>query len=350
MFVALITTVIFSFATFSPLGLLQQGRNSIEGRIVTSDKRAIEHVRAFLLSDGYSQLRQTYADNSGRYQFKNLIAGDYYVQVEPAGSGYERQTERVEVNPFSVGRRPGSEIFHVDFVLKPDKSRQKTTPGAKASLGSGDLAFYQEVPVPAKAAYQMGMHSLSRDQLKSAEVELIQAIKIFPDYYDALEVLGSEYAKHSAYDAAVPLLMHAVEINKNGWHAHYSLGIALIGLNKRADGLQALHRAVELNPNSINASMRLGLELANDDQTRDEAIKTLTNVTQMAGKHLPEAYLLLASLYSRNKQYREAADALEGYLHASPPGSQRERIKRKVEELRLKADKHSNFAKSAASY
>jgi len=51
---------------------------------------------------------------------------------------------------------------------------------------------------------------------------------------------------------------------------------------------------------------------------------------------------------ARRGQYREAADALEGYLQTSPPGTQRESIRRKVEELRQKAHKQSNFARSAA--
>lgn len=349
MLATLVPALSLLLATFLPAGLLQQGqgRNSIEGRITTADNRSLENVRVFLLNDGYSQLKQIYADGSGRYQFKSLNAGDYYIQVEPAGTGYQRQTQRVEVNPFTMGRRPGAEIFRVDFVLMPEKVRKKTTDIENVTVKANGLVFYQDVPGPAKDAYQLGMQSLSRSDLKAAEVELIRAIKLFPDYYEALDTLGSEYARHSVYDASVPLLTHAVRVNKDGWHALYALGIALIGLDRRTEGLQALRRAVVVNPESINAGMRLGLELAKDVQTRDEAVKTLTNVTQMAGKRLPEAYLALASLYSKNNQNREAADALEAYLNSSPGSDQRESIKRKIEELRRKVRKSSSPAKSA---
>jgi len=57
----------------------------------------------------------------------------------------------------------------------------------------------------------------------------------------------------------------------------------------------------------------------------------------MAGKRLPDAYLILASLYSKNKKYQQAADALEAYLQASPTTPQRESVKLKIEELRKKA-------------
>jgi tetratricopeptide (TPR) repeat protein len=331
---------------FNASGFFQQGRNSIEGLINTTDNRTLENVRVFLLNDGYSQLKQIYADGSGRYQFKGLAAGDYYVQVEPAGTGYERQTQRVEVNPFTIGRRPGAEIFRVDFVLKPERAAKKTTAIEKGIIVSNGLIFYQEVPAAAKEAYQRGMQSLNKFDLRAAEVDLVSAIKLFPDYYDALEALGSEYVKHSFFDSATPLLTHAIEINKNGWRAYYALGISFIEANRRADGLEALRRAVALNPDSINAGMRLGLELAKDNNSRNEAIKLLTNVTHMAGKKLPQAYLILASIYIKNNQNREAADALEAYLNSSPDSAQRESIKRKIEDLRRKARKGSSLAES----
>lgn len=339
MLATLIPALLLLLATFSPVSPFQQGRNTIEGRVMTTVNRPLENVRVFLLTDGYSQLKQVYTDGSGRYQFRGLNAGDYYVQVEPAGMGYEREMERIEVNPFSMGRRTGAEIFRVDFVLRPERARKKPTEIVSVTAKSNGLVFYQDVPGPAKDAYQSGIQSLSKSDLRTAEVDLFRAIKLFPDYYEALETLGSEYTKHSVYDAAVPLLTHAVEVNKNGWHALYALGIALIGLDRRAEGLEALRRAAVVNPESINAAMRLGLELAKDEQTRDEALKTLTNVTQMAGKRLPDAYLILASLYSKKGRYGEAADALEDYLQTSLTNNQRESIKRKIEELRRKSHK-----------
>jgi tetratricopeptide (TPR) repeat protein len=175
-----------------------------------------------------------------------------------------------------------------------------------------------------------------------AEVELTHAIEIFPDYFDALEMLGTEYVKHAFYDAATPLLAHAVEVNKEAWHSYYGLGVSLLELGKRQEGIDSLRRALDVNPKSINTGMRLGLELAKDGEHTEEAIKVLSNVTEMAGKQLPEAYLALASLYSKNKHYKLAAEALEGYLQTAPTSAQRESIKLKIEDLRKKEKSATN--------
>lgn len=340
--------VIFAFGIVAilPLSAVDasaQNRNRIEGRVLTSEGKALPNVRVFLLNDAYGQRGFTYTDGSGRYEFRNLSAGNYYVQVEPAGTGYERQSVRVEVNPYNPSGVGGAETFRVDVVLKPEKPTKKTEVSEEIVTGPESVVFVQEVPSAAKEAYQEGASKLKKEDLKGAEVSLTHAIQLFPDYYDALEMLGSMYVKHDYFDAAAPLLNHAVEINRTAWHSFYGLGVSLLELNQRPEGLEALRRAAVLNPKSINVSMRLGMELAKEERFADEAIKLLTITTQMAGKRLPDAYLALASLLSKKGQYKEAADALNAYLSALPTTDQREDIKRKIEDLRQKAARtHSN--------
>jgi len=341
MYSASITIILLAFSFLPSGNIFLQSRNSIEGRVITPQSKPLPNVRVFLLNDGYGQRSSAYTDGGGRYQFRNLGPGNYYVQVEPAGTGYERQTVRVEVNPYNPSGI-GAEIFRVDIVLKPEQPTKKSESPDEVLPGADNLLFVQDIPPAAKEAYHEATQSLKKEDLKAAEVSLTRAIELFPDYYDALETLGSEYVKHAFYDAAEPLLAHAVEINRNGWHSYYGLGVAQLELNKREEGLEALRRAVALNPKSINASMRLGLELSKEERFTDEAIKVLTSTTQMAGKKLPDAYLALASLRSKNKQYREAADALEAYLQAMPETNQRDNIKQKIAELRQKAAKSRN--------
>lgn len=335
MFFAFFASVLLSLTFFLPMtSVAAQGRNTIEGRVTTPENRPLENARVFLMNDGYGQAGFTYTDGSGRYVFRNIRRGYYYVQVEPAATGYERQTQRIEVNAPDLAGTGGADFYRADFVLKPSTAGKRE--GEDTSKSANPVLFYQDVPGPAKEAFKQGAQSLEKNELGVAEAALVHAIELFPDYYDALEMLGSMYVRHAQYDAALPLLSHAVEVNQRSWQAFYGLGVALIESQRRAEGLDALRRARTLNPESVNVNMRIGLELAKEERSYEEAIKALTKVTALAGKRLPNAYLVLASLYGKRKQYNEEASALEGFLRAAPDAPQRETIKRKITELRQK--------------
>jgi tetratricopeptide (TPR) repeat protein len=228
----------------------------------------------------------------------------------------------------------GGEVVTVDFNLSLPRGARR----AGADTGTAGTVFYQKIPDTAKAEFLKGVKSLETNAFDDAVPPLKRAIEIFPDYYDALEMLGTEYVRRGDFPTALPLLTRAVEVNKNGY-GYYPLGVALIESKRRDDGIKALQRAVELFPNSINANMRLGKELARDEQRRPEAIKAMENVARLAGKRVPEAYLALASLYSKNQQYREAADAMEIFSQTIPESDTERRGKMKsvVEQLRQKA-------------
>lgn len=308
-------------------------QNIIEGRVTTEDGRSTENMRVFLIDDGSQQRAMTYVDASGRFRF-SAAKGTYLVQVEAAGSDYEPQSVRVEIfNPFARRSTP----THVDIVLKlrDQLKRERAAPPP----GSANIVFSQNVPQPAREAYEKASQSLAKNDLSNAVNLLKRALEIFPDYFDALETLGSEYVKQRSYDEAIPSLRRALQVNDKGWRSHYALGVALAETKQREEGIVELRRAVELNPESPNTNMRLGMELAKNQQTYAEAIRALEKVKSLAGKSIPDAYFYLASLYSKQEQYAEAADALETYLAAMPnaDATQRAQYQRAIERLRQKA-------------
>lgn len=310
-----------------------QARNTIEGRVTTEDHQPIKDVRVFLQDDGYSQIGTAYTDSAGRFRFLNLRSGNYYVQIEPDGTDFDRDSQRVEARAFNESRAGGGEVFRVEFVLKPRKGARRE--GSATSNGKS-VVFYQPVPEAAKKEYEHGVKDVEKDAFEGAAASLKKAIEIFPDYYEALELLGTEYVKRKQYEPALPLLSHAVEINRDGWRAFYSLGIGLCGSNKRGDGVKALRRAVDLNPESPNTNMWLGIALAQDKEMRSEAIQTLEKVVRITKDGVPEVYLYLGSLYSVSERYREAVTAFESYLRMAPQTNDREKIKKAIQQLKEK--------------
>jgi tetratricopeptide (TPR) repeat protein len=346
----------------------RQARNVIEGT-VTAGGRPLKDARVFLQNDGYAQVAMAYTDSSGRFRFQGLTGGVYYVEVDPAGAEYERQTQRVEAVPFSARGDAAGETFRVTFQLTPRKGAE----GASAE-GPG-VSFYQEVPEAARREFAQGRRSLERGDFDAAFAALGRAVELFPDYYDALELLGTERVRRGEYEQALPPLERAVAVNRNGWRGFYSLGVALSELKRKDEALAALRRAAELNPRSPNTNMRLGMALAPDPAARAEAIKVFKKVIELDEKRVPDAYLYLgrlqdlegrgaeavgslrayarlaprgdaqvpqallylAEMLGRQKRYAEAAEAVEASLRAAPQTAQRDKLIKLAEQLRQKA-------------
>ena len=325
-----------SFVVILFLASAYQNRNTIEGRVQTSDHQPVSEVRVFLKNDSYSEIATTYTDGSGRFRFLNLMSGVYYVLIEPGALNFERQSQRVEAVAFTQRQNGGGEVFRVDFVVKSTEAA--TTSGKYADRG---VLFIQPVPDEARKEYANALKKLDKGDFGSAAASLSHAIEIYPDYYEALELIGTEYVKRQQYKPALPLLLHAVEVNKDGWRAFYSLGLAQYELNQRDAALQSLGRAVELNPSSPNAVMRLGIALAQDSARRTEAIHAFEKVIELAKDRVPTAYFYLGALYASDNQYRKAADAFETFLRVYPQAGEREKIKRMIDEYKQKAKAQS---------
>ena len=326
-----------------PVGITSspaQASNIIEGRVTNRGGKAITDSRVTLSNESYSQVGSTLTDGSGRYQFKGLPSGVYYVEVEPSSENLERTPkQRIEARAFNErqvpansGLRGGGEVFRLDIVVG----------GAKPSGASTDrlstlVLYHQDVPEAAKMAFEQGRKSLDKDDFTGAVKSLKQAVALFADYYDALELLGTEYVKRNNFAEAIPMLQHAIEMNRDSWRGYYSLGIAQCSTNNCPEGIKSLQKATELNPQSPNAQMRLGMALAANPQLRTDAIQALEKATKLSKEPIPMAYLYLGGLYAKNEQYREAAEAFKTLLKIEPNIGERDKIQQLIAHYQQKA-------------
>ena len=331
----LLICVALSLGHFNSVTFALQAHSTIDGRVTSPEGKGIAMLQVSLQNDGYAFSGMVYTDGSGHFRFANLRSGTYYVVVEPGSTFYERHTERVEVAPFNERRGGGGEVFRVDIILRPRKDNS-------GKPFSSTVVFYQAVPDAAKKEFNHGTRSLGKSEFDDGITSLKRAIEIFPDYYDALELLGTEYVKRQMYQPAMPLLSRAVELNKSGWRGFYSLGVAEYNMNQPNEATQSFRRAVELDPEDSNAKMWLGIALSQDVATRAEAIRTLEKLVRQAKDKIPMAYLYLGGLYAKNDQYREAARAFEKLLRAAPQIGEREKIRQLIEEYKQKAKLQPN--------
>lgn len=305
----------------SPAVLAQQVVNSIGGHVSDDRRVAIPDLQVELLNDVDSVIQRTKTDSAGLFVFRRISAGIFQVRVQTYGTSFIGQTKRVQLEPTRS-------FEQVDFVLARNAISSSAIPGA---------IFVQEVPEPARKEYERGAALLQKTEQRKEGVETLKkAIEIFPLYFEALELLGTEYVKQKEYEQAVPVLTKAIEVNARAYHSLNSLSVAQYNLKQLPQAVELMRRAITLNQKSVNANLWLGT-LLRQTARFDEAEKYLKEADKIAASKSPDAHWELALLFNQLKRYKEAADRLELFLKTQPNARDTELIKKLIQRLRQQA-------------
>jgi tetratricopeptide (TPR) repeat protein len=321
--------------TLSPIAFKSiQARNSISGYIFDTSRRAVGEIPVELL-DGYgSTLGRAKTNNSGRYIFNNLSQGTFVVRVLPFGTDYEEEQATVSIQNFTLNSGSssatyGSQSIQQDFVLKIRKS------ALAGPFYAPGIVFAQEVPDDARKLYEEAEDLLRQKKEKEAFENLKKALEIFPDYYTALDRLGSEYVVRGYYEAAYVLLTKSIEVNPRSFSSSLGLGLANYHLKQTDKAVELFRQATTLYNKSPLAHLWLGVSLK-QNKKYDEAEAALKKANDLSKGKYPEAHWQLARLYSEQNKYKEAADSLELYLKYQSDTKDAEKIKQMIAKLRSK--------------
>ena len=315
--------ILSAFIALSLLQTSQTSSNSISGHVSNDQRAPVADIRVELLNEVDSVIRTVKTDGSGLFVFRKLSDGIFQVRVQTSGTNYISQTKRVDL------ARPqgfGAAFEEIDFIL--------TTAGNKSSTAKPGVVFVQEVPEAARKLYQKGTDLLEKsNKRQEAFAALKSAIDIFPQYFDALELLGTEQVRDSQYEPAIPLLTKALEVNSRAYASCFALGVAQYNLKQIQPAIESFRRALLLNEKSINANLWLGIALRQTSRP-EEAETFLKRADVLADSKLPDAHWQLALLFNQLKRYKEAADELEIFLKVQPDARDAELIKKLIQRLR----------------
>ena len=324
------------------LTLMPQGRSSINGKIY-GEGRPLADVYVELLDDMNSSIRQMKTDSTGRFQFSNLVDGRYYLKVNPGNTGYQEHFQQVVISSVSSvrasegARMGGGDNQHIDIALKPNE-RAIRGPFALAPA----VVFSQAVPSEARKLYDAGVALLRSKKETEGFESLKKALEIFPDYYDALDRLGGEYAIKGTTDpgflqAGLVLLTKATEVNPRGYSSLYGLGWTQYQLGLRKEAIETLGKATSVYGKAPDAYLLQGKALRRTAML-DKAEAALKRADELANSKTADIHWELAGLYNDQKRYKEAADQMELYLKHAPKGEDPEKIKNLIKRLREKAN------------
>ncbi|NJM53069.1 MAG: tetratricopeptide repeat protein [Blastocatellia bacterium] len=315
--------------------LTGQTGNTVTGYIFGEKRQPLYDVNVELLDEFSRTLARAKTNASGRYIFNGFPSGRYRIRVLTSGSDFAEEEQDFEVQNFRRVTENGATVtsgfenVQRDFYLKRKKPSDVTS--------RPQSIFGQNIPEAAKAKYENAIKLLEDKKESEGLKELKSAIENFPDYYEAIERLGTEYIKLKHFEAAQILLSRAVEINSRGNKSWYGLGYALYSLNRFEEALKTVAQALELIPNSVESLFLSGVTLRKLKRY-NESLKHLIKAKSLAKDSLPDVHWQLALLYAHNlNRYNDAADELELYLKANPENVETENIKKLIKQFREKA-------------
>ena len=316
-----------------------QGTNVLEGKVVTpSGTQPTSPVRVKLTYNGRA-INETFTDLSGHFSFPGLNRGNYQLTAEGDGINFETTTVYAEVSAFGA---PTS--FTQDIQLRPIRHKPVAQPGVVN-------AFSQSVPEAAKQALTLGVKLAGEGKTEAAIENFRNAIKLFPDYFDAHLQLGNIFLKAEQFNEAIAELDRAREVNPNDERTYQSFGLLLMKQRNFAMAVAIFAEAARLNPaNPMNAVMKATALIHQAAVTAEDAPATenrsyllgraevaLAQAADLSENKLKPDTMTMALFYELKGDPEKAAAELESYLKKTPQMKNSAALQNEIKRLREKA-------------
>lgn len=340
---AAFAAVLFVSTIFVSTAAARQQGNSIRGKVRNSAGITMPRIVVDLQTSNGLTINQTVTNNEGDFFFTGLNETAYIVVV--SATDYISGSERVE-----FGARPAAaegsvgETHTIEIVLVP-VSGERVQPARSA--------FTQAVPQAARDAFDRAMKLARENKGDESIAAMREAIKLFPDYFDARFMLASELIKAGRLDDAIAELDHARRINPKDDRVFQSFGLVLVRQGKHAVAARIFGEAARLNPTNPQVLLlRAGALIdyaasvdpakvkdgaAERSRAFEMAEKDLAKAYEMSNKKLAAVHQQRARLYERKGDRARAADELEQYLKMTPNAKNAEAIREAIKKLRTPA-------------
>jgi tetratricopeptide (TPR) repeat protein len=327
-FICINLIIITSFIVIFKQTDYSQNRNRISGFVFGPNRLPVSDVYVELMNEVGSVLSRVKTNGSGQYSFTGLSPGRFTIKVQPFGTNLQEDTHEVEiVNNVAQGSFTSASIQE-DFYLKLRK-------GETQAITSSGFLFFQDVPKEAEKAYKDAIILLAENRIELGITSLKSALSIFPNYFLALDRLGSEHIKLGQYTNAKEFYLKAVSVNDRSAESWYGISFSYYALKEPKLAVEAAKKAYSFAPESAKIALMLGISLRLDSKYQ-ESEKTLLQAKKLAEGKIPDINWNLALLYAHNlKRYKDAANELELYLKAIPNHPNATGIQKLINQFRL---------------
>ena len=151
---------------------------------------------------------------------------------------------------------------------------------------------------------------------EAAQVIYEEILKIQPNHFDALQLLGVLFAQIKKHSQAFEFLSKALEINPNHAGAYSNRGIALKELKRFDEALTNYDQAIAINPGHVGAHSNRGIVLK-ELKRFDEALASYNQAIKINPDYV-DAYSNRGSVLQDLNRYDEALASYDRAIVINP--------------------------------
>ena len=254
-------------------------------------------------------------DMSGNFQVRGIPLGSYEVAVDEPG--FESARTTVQAAPVS-----------------PKLLLYLRAPYSPYAGGAGPIVSVRELRIPEKARsqFEKGLDRLAKHDLPGSLKNFEQAVAAYPAYYEAYYEMGVAELKLGREDEAAQAFQKSIDASGGRYAAaQFGLGLVVCEKGNAAEGEAIIRRGLEVD--SISAVGHLLLGLALHVQDRSAEAEKSARAAVLRKPDLAAAYLLLADVHRRKREYASLREDLDTYLRLEPTGPTSDRARRVRESI-----------------
>lgn len=241
---------------------------TIQGEVRHRDGGRLERpVVVKLETVGGAQATQSWTGSTGRFEFYYVTPGQYTLVVDAAG--YKVVRERVEYSFYPLEGivlylapaadrdefASGEFAVNIQDLKVPSDARKQFEKGLKKleeRKPSESVAFFQNA-IHSYASFddaylQLTLAYFRMRSVTDAERTLLEAIRVNPQNWRALSVLGRVYRRQKQYEKSIEVTERSLAIKEDSWLAHVEMTEALAGLSRFQEAGPHAARAHQLHP------------------------------------------------------------------------------------------------------
>jgi len=289
------------------------GPVEVNGTVVGLENRPLDDVRVELRDTDTGQVvSTTYTLPNGSFAFERIPPGPYTVT---AVAGLKQTQERVMIG---MGARL---TVRMPIAKEPQG-------GDQATISVSQL----KVPDDARDNFEKAQKAFRKGELEKAQKYNEKALRIFPEYGQALTLEGILSMDQGKKDEARELLEKAVNADSS-----YGLGFIALGsvynlFHRFDDALRVLDRGLSLAPNMWQGFFESAKALLGKGDFKG-ALQETDRARQLVPDKFAPIHLVRADAFIGLNNFPAAITELKEYLGQDPEGEKAAVVRRALDQL-----------------